>query len=216
MRNTVGAGAIATAMFAFAAFFAIGESGARAETEARSPVAETEVTPSEAETAALPRFVAYEVVQPLPEAETEAEIPENAGSLHELIAAMPDDAELSRDVQCLAQAIYFEARGEPLDGQLAVGQVIINRAESDLFPSDYCSVVTQRGQFSFVKGGRIPAVRDGSLAWTRAKAIAQIAHRELWESEAGDALFFHATHVRPRWASRKTARATIDSHIFYR
>ena len=57
---------------------------------------------------------------------------------------------------------------------------------------------------------------EDSPAWTRAKAVARIAHQELWESEAGDALYFHATYVRPRWASRKAARATIDSHVFYR
>lgn len=117
---------------------------------------------------------------------------------------------------CLAQAIYFEARGEPLAGQLAVARVIINRSESPQFPSDYCAVVTQRGQFSFVRGGRIPSAPEGSAAWARAVSIARIAHQDLWPSDADDALFFHASYVRPAWAGRKTARATIDRHIFYR
>ena len=94
--------------------------------------------------------------------------------------------------------------------------MIVNRTNSGRYPSDYCSVVTQRGQFSFVRGGRIPSPKEGSLAWTRAKAIARIAHQDLWQSEAGDALFFHARYVRPGWARTKVQLATIDSHVFYR
>ena len=177
------------------------------------------------EAAPTVRFVASEVVQPLPqEAEATAseepakppfEIPA-AASLSELVGDMPVESGLSDDMRCLAQAIYFEARGEPLAGQLAVGRVIVNRAESAQFPDSYCGVVKQRSQFSFVKRGRIPAVNTASAAWKRAKAIARIAHQELWDSPANDALFFHATYVKPSWARKMTARATIDSHIFYR
>jgi hypothetical protein len=165
------------------------------------------------------RFVAHEVVQPLtPEASEAGEDLETveAASLRELVAAMDTSAEPSGDMLCLAQAIYFEARGEPLAGQLAVGRVVVNRAESDAFPDDYCGVVTQRAQFSFVKNGRIPRAKTGSAAWHRAKAIARIAHQELWDSPADDALFFHATRVRPSWANKKVARATIERHVFYR
>ncbi|RKF19040.1 cell wall hydrolase [Altericroceibacterium spongiae] len=174
------------------------------------------------------RFVAEEVVQPLP-ADKQVESPDgklplpspspsvsDASSLRQLVGAMPVQPALSREMYCLAGAVYFEARGEPLDGQLAVAQVIVNRAESDMFPDDYCGVVTQRKQFSFVRGGHIPSVNRSSPAWKRAKAIAKIAHQALWESKADDALFFHAKYVRPGWARRKVARATIDSHIFYR
>ena len=166
-----------------------------------------------------PRFVANEVVQPLPgqiaqSAREEAiDVPLTLG---ELVSDMPVDGELSRDMRCLAQAIYFEARGEPLEGQLAVGRVVINRAESSAFPDDYCSVVTQRSQFSFVKGGSIPQPNTASAAWTRAVAVARIAHQELWDSPADDALYFHATYVKPRWARQKQARATLARHIFYR
>jgi spore germination cell wall hydrolase CwlJ-like protein len=186
-------------------------SGALAET---TPALATEIAPAPdvVEPAAdAPRFYAEEVVQALPEDE-----PSDAASLAELVEAMPADAQLSRDLECLAQAIYFEARGEPLDGQLAVGAVIVNRANSGRYPSDYCSVVTQPGQFSFVRGGSIPSANEGSPAWSRARALAQIAHRELWQSEAADALFFHARYVRPGWARTKTKLAAIDSHIFYR
>ena len=92
----------------------------------------------------------------------------------------------------------------------------MNRASSGLYPRDYCSVITQRSQFSFVRNGRIPQADESSSAWLRAKAIAQIAHQDLWESEAGDALYFHASYVKPGWARRKTQLAKIDTHIFYR
>jgi spore germination cell wall hydrolase CwlJ-like protein len=161
-------------------------------------------------------YIAEEVVQPLPTEEAlEAHVTE-ATSLHELVGDMPVAEELSADIKCLAQAVYFEARGEPLAGQLAVARVVINRATSGLYPPDYCAVVTQRSQFSFVKGGRIPEADEGSEAWHRARAIAQIAHGDLWQSEARDALYFHASYVNPSWARRKTQLARIDTHIFYR
>lgn len=211
MSRTVKAGAIASAVLCCVTLLGVQASGALAETgPAIEPLPPAPVE-LQADGDALPRFYSEEVVQPLPETpETEAE------SLAALVEAMPADAPMSRDLMCLAQAIYFEARGEPLDGQLAVGAVIVNRTNSEQYPGDYCSVVTQPGQFSFVRRGRIPSPDENSLAWTRAKAVAQIAHQELWDSPAGDALFFHARYVRPGWARRKAAVATIDSHVFYR
>lgn len=199
-----------------------GGAGAFAQSTETTVSAEAEPIDQNAD---MIRFVASEVVQPLPDenvgtpAETDNEYAESvqtADSLHDLVGAMPPAGEMTSDVECLAQAVYFEARGEPLDGQLAVARVIINRAESGMFPTNYCDVVTQRGQFSFVRNGRIPNPNEASAAWTLAKAVARIADEELWDSEAEDALFFHAKRVRPAWAARKIARATIDSHIFYR
>ncbi|RPF72737.1 cell wall hydrolase [Aurantiacibacter spongiae] len=186
----------------------------------RLEVLQTEIeTTSGAEQPEI-RFVQGEVVQEVPPQPVVIEPTEHAdteaASLRELVGQMDGSAELPREVMCLAQAVYFEARGEPLDGQLAVARVIVNRADSSRFPDDYCSVITQRAQFSFVRGGHIPAPNRGTAAWRRAKAIARIADRDLWDSEADDALYFHATRIRPRWAGRLTARATIDSHIFYR
>lgn len=196
----------------FLAVFSAEGSGAYArqgESQAATEAVLTEET--------VPLFVSQEVVQPLPEEPAAAQpvVPE-ADSLHELVSEMPPVATLSREMECLAGAIYFESRGEPLAGQLAVGQVIINRAESPVFPSDYCGVVFQRSQFSFVRGGRMPAINRSSAAWSRATAIARIAHEGLWESEARDSLYFHANYVRPSWSRSKIARATIDTHIFYR
>lgn len=163
----------------------------------------------------VPVFVEKEVVQPLPDAATAQDLAD-ASSLRELVAQIPDRGRLSREMECLAGAIYFESRGEPLAGQLAVAQVVINRANSGLFPSSYCGVVFQRAQFSFVRGGGMPHIRRGSAAWERAKAVAHIAHEGLWESEAADSLYFHATYVKPSWSRSKQARATIDTHVFYR
>ncbi|WP_235917551.1 cell wall hydrolase [Croceibacterium xixiisoli] len=207
---------------ALVSLLALGGAGAFAQSA--EPAASIEAMPIDLDQNMV-RFVASEVVQPLPDetvgttAETDNEDSdtiETADSLHDLVGAMPPAGDMSGDVRCLAQAVYFEARGEPLDGQLAVARVIINRAESGLFPDNYCDVVTQRGQFSFVRNGRIPSPNQASSAWTLAKAVARIADEELWDSEVEDALFFHAKRVRPAWAARKIARATIDSHIFYR
>lgn len=214
------AGLGALAAITIAASFGAAGSGAVAQDQAEQDMLETatnEIQPATEGSDAAVRFVMSEVVQDIPETPVEETAPpSDAASLNELVADINTDGEMSREMMCLAQAVYFESRGEPLDGQLAVARVIINRAESDLFPDDYCSVVTQRSQFSFVRGGRIPAPNRSSDAWERAIAIARIAHRDLWDSQVDDALYFHATHVRPRWAGRMTARATIRNHIFYR
>lgn len=142
--------------------------------------------------------------------------PVQAGSLSELVGDMPVEPDLAPDLKCLAQAVYFEARGEPIEGQLAVAEVVINRARSAIYPSSYCDVITQPAQFSFVHHGRIPTADETSAAWLRAKAIAEIAQQNLWQSRAADALYFHATYVRPSWAHQKVELAQIDTHIFYR
>ncbi len=208
----------ALAATAFLTFFAAEGSGANAEvseTRAAPEVALTDETvPS---TAAAPiQFVSQEVVQP---ARSPADNPSHlaaAGSLGALVDAMPEGAALSNEMECLAGAIYFESRGEPLAGQLAVGKVIVNRSESGVFPSDYCGVVFQRSQFSFIRGGAMPRIDRHSMAWQHASAIARIAHEGLWDSQAGDALYFHARSVHPSWSRTKIARATISSHVFYR
>jgi spore germination cell wall hydrolase CwlJ-like protein len=209
-------GALAPAAILFVTFFGADTSGAWAQNQAPVAAVETETAIPDPD---QPRFVAEEVVQPLDEQEFGAEAAaryRQAASLHELVGDMPVEAELSADMRCLAQAVYFEARGEPIEGQLAVARVVINRAASGIYPSDYCSVVTQRKQFSFVRNGRIPQANESSEEWRRAKALAQIAHRDLWESEAGDALYFHATYVKPGWARQKQQLARIDTHVFYR
>ena len=181
------------------------------------PLAQAESAPSADQSSADQeiRFVPGAVVQEMPAPFDLSSLSES-DSLTEMVAATGTAPEPTGELLCLAQAVYFEARGEPLSGQLAVAQVVINRAESGRFAASYCGVVTQPAQFSFVRGGRIPTPNAGSSAWTRAKAVALIADRGLWPSEAGDALYFHASHVRPGWARARTTLATIDRHVFYR
>lgn len=163
------------------------------------------------------RFVSQEIVQPLPSSgdsrEGGADF-SDAETLGALVSSIPASGELSKDLRCLASAIYFEARGEPLLGQLAVGRVVVNRATSDRFPSTYCGVVLQPSQFSFIRSGAIPPINTSSQAWHTARAIAKIAHEDLWDSPTDGALFFHATHVQPGW--RLTRLGRVSSHVFYR
>ena len=170
-------------------------------------------------------FISRPIVQPLPsrtggeaqpafEGEGGEEGPLAAASLAELAAVQSQPDGLSREMHCLAGAIYFEARGEPLKGQLAVGRVIVERAMSGRFPESYCGVVFQRSQFSFVRGNRMPSIRYASGAWSKAVAIAQIAHSGSWKSPTEGALFFHATYVSPGWRLKRLAR--VGNHVFYR
>lgn len=139
--------------------------------------------------------------------------PVTADSLAELVAETPRPAKLDPELRCLAGAVYFESRGESLVGQLAVAHVVINRAKSGRFPTSLCGVVHQKSQFSFVRGGKMPAVREGKL-WSNAVAVALIARDGSWKTQAPGALFFHARYVSPGW--RKARIAQIDNHIFYR
>jgi spore germination cell wall hydrolase CwlJ-like protein len=121
----------------------------------------------------------------------------------------------SRELECLATGIYFESKGEPLKGQLAVGQVIANRADSGgRFPSTYCGVLFQRGQFSFVHGRSLPHVSHSKKQWQTAVAIAKIVDKDLKDSVVGDALFFHARYVSPGWRLKRVA--SIGNHVFFR
>ena len=198
-----------------------GAEGSGANAQVAAQATETATTEAPLTEEVVPVFVENEVVQELPaqpEADSEnfADDVPQADSLRALIEAMPAAGQLSEELQCLAGAVYFESRGEPLEGQLAVAKVIMNRAEDRRWPSSYCAVVYQRSQFSFVKNGRMPRIKTGSAAWKRAQAIARIAHRGLWDSSAEDAVYFHAKYVRPGWSRRKVAVATIDTHVFYR
>jgi spore germination cell wall hydrolase CwlJ-like protein len=140
---------------------------------------------------------------------------ETAGfdSLDAAIAAQAD-VDANEATRCLAAAIYFESKGEPVDGQLAVAEVIINRAKSGRFPDDVCSVVKQRGQFSFVRGGAIPDIDDARTSYRTALAVAKVALANAWQSSAPKALYFHAR--REPMAGRVVRVASIGNHVFYR
>lgn len=166
-----------------------------------------------------PQFTAEPVIQQLPKAESDPVMQDDgeavsAANLAELVQAQPMPAELSRELNCLAGAIYFEAKSESLPGQLAVGRVVVARSKSGRFPNSYCGVVFQPSQFSFVRGQSMPGINKNSRDWREAVAIAQIAHEGSWRSPVEGALYFHATHVSPRW--RLTRMARVDNHVFYR
>lgn len=129
-----------------------------------------------------------------------------------LVAQMSDEALPSTfsDTKCLARAVYFEARGEPLEGQLAVAQVILNRVASGRYAASVCGVIDQPGQFSFAHE-RAP--RTGS-DWRTAEAIARIAIANSWEPMVPRAVSFHASRVAPSWGMERVAQ--IGHHIFYR
>lgn len=151
---------------------------------------------------------APEVAQPAPATKP-------TGELSEMVAQLRDSVAGSRELECLATGIYFESKGEPLAGQLAVGKVIANRANSGgRFPSTYCGVLFQRSQFSFVRGHSLPSVPRANKQWQTAVAMAKIVDQGLKDSAVGNALFFHARYVSPGWHLKRVA--SIGNHIFYR
>ena len=140
---------------------------------------------------------------------------DSTADLPTLVAQFRSSDPGSTELECLAAGVYFEAKSEPLAGQLAVGQVIANRANSGRrFPSSYCGVLFQRGQFSFVRGHSYPSVARSSRQWQTAVAIARIVDQELKDSAVPNALFFHAKRVSPRW--RLTRVGSVGNHVFYR
>jgi spore germination cell wall hydrolase CwlJ-like protein len=147
------------------------------------------------------------------ETATAPEVDGNA-DLPTLVAQLRGSDAGSREMECLAAGIYFESKSEPLAGQLAVGQVIANRAESGRFASTYCGVLFQRGQFSFVRGHSWPHISKDSRQWQTAVAIAKIVDQDLKESAVADALYFHARRVHPGWRLKRVA--SIGNHVFFR
>jgi spore germination cell wall hydrolase CwlJ-like protein len=138
-----------------------------------------------------------------------------SGDLSSMVAQLRGSDPGSRELECLAIGIYFESKSEPLAGQLAVGKVIANRAQSGgRFPSIYCGVLFQRGQFSFVRGHSLPSVPRSSKMWQTAVAVAKIVDQRLKDSAVGSAMFFHARYVSPGWRLKRVA--SIGNHIFYR
>ncbi len=126
-----------------------------------------------------------------------------------------------RERRCLATAIYFEARGEPVRGQIAVGQVILNRVRSPQFPETICGVVyqgqMQKGcQFSFACDGHTDMPRDNDQ-WALAQDLShQITSGQVWLPEVGYSTYYHANYVRPGWVNAMNKIDAIGRHIFYK
>ena len=139
---------------------------------------------------------------------------------------IPNDVP-KREVKCLADNIYFEAKNEPYEGKLAVAQVTINRVEHPEYPKTVCGVVWQQSkdrrtgrrvaQFSWTLDGRsdTPKSKD---AYAAAYAVAEeVLLYDMQSAIVGtDALFYHANYVKPRWARKMERIARIGNHIFYR
>ncbi|MEO7787549.1 MAG: cell wall hydrolase [Sphingomicrobium sp.] len=148
-------------------------------------------------------------------------IPDDVAALTSALplAALVDansSGELDAEANCLATAVYFESKGEPLEGQLAVAQVVLNRAASGRYPASLCGVVRQHAQFSFVRAGVFPRIDPDCAAWRKARAIARIAQKRLGPSLPTDVLWYHANYVAPRWRQALTIVNRIGAHIFYR
>lgn len=159
-------------------------------------------------------IIPADAAQPVdPSVDTQSEIRERHDSLSSLVASIDYQAPESEELRCLASGIYHESKGESLEGQLAVAHVILARADSGRFASTNCGVLTQRGQFSFVRGGVVPTPRE-TAQWRTAVAIARIATEEQWSNPVPGAMFFHATRVSPGWNRPRVAR--LGNHVFYR
>lgn len=183
-----------------------GDLGLNPDLIVEAPAAEAAPVPEATpEPAAIP--VPAEAIEPdpAPVRRTLAELVADQG------ATQTDDSEH----ECLAGAVYFESKGEPLQGQLSVAEVILNRTRSGRFPSSICGVVKQRSQFSFVRAGRFPPIARTSAAWRKAVGVARVAMQDLADGPAPRALFFHATRVSPGWRGL-TRVATVGNHVFYR
>lgn len=134
-------------------------------------------------------------------------------------AASVEDALRAED--CLTAAVYYEARSEPLDGQRAVAQVVLNRVRDRAFPRSVCGVVYQGSerstgcQFSFTCDGSMDRPRNPT-AWERSRAVAAAALSGSVYAPVGSATHYHANYVLPWWASSLVRVGTIGSHLFYR
>jgi len=172
---------------------------AQAANSASTPIVQVETPPSPA--------VAAPVPPPQPRSPAPAEPREDPAPVRARTASAGDaDAELT----CLARVILYEAGAESRAGQLAVGQVVMNRVRSPRFPNTICAVINQRGQFSAIRSFHPPR----NARWNRALAIARQARDGARAPGIGNALFFHAAHV-PAFRGRSRV-ARLGNHVFYR
>jgi spore germination cell wall hydrolase CwlJ-like protein len=122
---------------------------------------------------------------------------------------------------CLAEAIYFEARGEPVEGQFAVAEVILNRVESPKFPKNICAVVRQGTgrkhacQFSYNCDGKLEYIASGA-AYDQAKRVAWVSMDRKTRPLTKGSTYYHAAFVSPSWARSFRYVTTIGVHKFYK
>ena len=147
----------------------------------------------------------------------EANMLQRAGwPLYALVDRFSAGAPLTDQANCIAVAVYHEARGESVEGQMAVAKVIMNRAASGKYPASWCGVVKQPWQFSFVHHGQCPSVNQASDAWRKALGVTRLAVANAVQSVPTDCLWYHADYVAPGWRNNLTRVNKIGAHIFYR
>jgi len=132
-----------------------------------------------------------------------------------IILNSPSIAYTTQDIECLALTIYFEARGEPQEGKIAVAFVVLNRVKSKKFPSSICDVVFDRCQFSWTCD-KISNIPKNKHAWNKSKQLATdiLAHK--YKDNTKGAQFFHKKTITPKWAKSLTLTTVIDNHKFYK
>ena len=140
----------------------------------------------------------------------------NGWPLYALVDRYQAGAPLDEEANCVATAVYFEARGEAFEGQLAVARVVMNRAASGKYPASWCGTVKQPAQFSFVRRGQFPRIDTASDCWAKAQAITRLAISNAIPSLSSDVLWYHADYVAPGWGKRLNRVEKIGTHIFYR
>jgi len=124
------------------------------------------------------------------------------------------------ELVCLAMTVYFEARSEPLLGQVAVAETVMNRVADRRYPDKICDVVRQGGtslhrcQFSFYCDGRPERPAD-QRAWRRAKVIAKLTRNGIVTANLGGATHYHAEYARPFWSTKYLHITTVGRHWFY-
>jgi len=177
--------------------------------------------PATAVTVALPASSGFTASQSRAGADIAKEaawLHRNGWPLYALVDRYGAGAPLNDEQNCMAVAVYHEARGETLEGQLAVARVIMNRAASGRYPGSWCGVVKQPWQFSFVnpRTGQYPMVNTNSAAWRKALAISRLAISDVVPSLSRDVLWYHADYVAPSWGRRLSFVQKIGTHMFYR
>lgn len=123
-------------------------------------------------------------------------------------------ANSSKEMRCLAMNIYHEARGEEIEGQIAVAHVTLNRMNHNYWPDTICDVVYQRRQFSWTFTINDPTPRE-QAAWDQAKFVAEVAMQSKTIDPTNGATFYHTNWVSPSWALQMDVSTIIGAHIFY-
>lgn len=176
--------------------------------------AEPEATPATPALEAIGKAtVTAKVAAPVP-----ADLP---ASIRQARGLPPPSMLASTERECLATAVYFEARGEPLSGQVAVAQVVLNRVANPRYPDSICEVVYQNDhrrnacQFSFACDG-LPEAALEDKAWERARKVSDevVAGQAKLQTVAA-ATHYHATYVDPYWAPAMQRLTKIGAHVFY-